>query len=335
MAGFTNTSAYRQNRQLVVLLFGCVLLAALVLALAPAATKLPTREDAFPLELVSFTADARNPIFTAAKPGEWDAKIRERGWIMRDGAGWKLWYTGYDGTADGIRLLGLATSPDGIHWTRYPGNPLIKDLWVEDMIVIRQGGTYYMFAEGAGDLAQLLTSADGIHWEPQGKLDVRYTNGKPLTPGPFGTPAVWHENGVWYLFYERMDQAIWLASSRDLKVWTNVQDAPVLNRGPEEHDEHMIALNQVFRYRGAYYAVYHGTGGETARRVWNTNLARSTDLIHWEKYPGNPIVRDRSSGQFHFDGRRLRLYTTHDRVDLYWPVDPEQDDETGNEAKSP
>jgi len=318
-----------------VLLAICIALAGLVLALAPTATELRATE-AFPAELVSFTPDAHNPLFTAASAGEWDAKIRERGWIMRDGADWKLWYTGYDGTKEGIRLLGLATSPDGIRWTRHAGNPLIKDLWVEDMTVVRHDGTYYMFAEGAGDLAQLLTSTDGVHWEPQGKLDVRYTNGKPLTPGPFGTPAVWYESGTWYLFYERMDQAIWLASSKDLKVWTNVQDEPVLNRGPEEHDEHMIALNQVFRYRGAYYAVYHGTGGETARRVWNTNLARSTDLIHWEKYPGNPIVRDKSSGQFHFDGRRLRLYTTHDRVDLFWPADnPEKTAGAVSEAKSP
>jgi len=328
MADFSQRTTHSARRNLAVLLASCVALAGLVLALAPAANKLPVGQDAFPAELVSFTPDARNPLFAAAEAGQWDARIRERGWILREADGWKLWYTGYDGTSEGTRLLGLATSPDGIRWTRYAGNPLIKNLWVEDMMVVRKGDTYFMFAEGAGDLAHLLTSTDGVHWQPRGKLDVRYANGQPLTPGPFGTPAVWLENGTWYLFYEREDEAIWLATSRDMKVWTNVRDEPVLNRGPEVHEEHMIALNQVFHYRGAYYAVYHGTGGETARRVWNTNLARSTDLIHWEKYPGNPIVHDRSSGQFHFDGRRMRLYTTHERVDLFWPAEASADEAT-------
>ncbi len=327
MTDLSQRTTHSARRNLAVLLMICIALAGLVLALAPTSTQL-TATEAFPTELVSFTPDAHNPIFMAAGKEDWDAKIRERGWIMREADGWKLWYTGYDGTKEGIRLLGLATSPDGVRWTRHAGNPLIKDLWVEDVMVVRRGGTYYMFAEGAGDLAQLLTSEDGIHWDPRGTLDVRYANGKPLTPGPFGTPTAWCENGTWYLFYERMDQAIWLANSKDLKVWTNVQDEPVLHCGPEKHDEHMIALNQVFRYRGAYYAVYHGTGGETARRVWNTNLARSTDLINWDKYPGNPVVRDRSSGQFHFDGRRLRLYTTHDRVDLFWPKEASPDEAT-------
>ncbi len=320
-------------RNLTVLAAASVALAALVLGLAPAARQLSPEHDLFPAELVAFRPDERNPLFTAGGEGEWDAKIRERGWIQRGEAGWRLWYTGYDGTKEGIRRLGYATSPDGVHWTRYAGNPLITDLWVEDMMVVRHGGMYYMFAEGAGDLAQLLTSTDGIHWEPRGTLDVRYADGSPLAPGPFGTPTAWHENGVWYLFYERQDKAVWLARSTDLNVWTNVRDEPVLHCGPAEHDEHMIALNQVIRYRGAYYAIYHGTGGATARRVWNTNIARSTDLVNWLKFPGNPIIHDKSSGQVHFDGRRLRLYTTHDRVDLFWPADTNTNRASDTERK--
>jgi beta-1,2-mannobiose phosphorylase / 1,2-beta-oligomannan phosphorylase len=277
---------------------------------------------AFPAELVHWKAAPDNPVFTAEGAGHWDVKIRERGWILREGDAYHLWFTGYDGTRDGIKLLGYATSSDGLHWSRSSDNPLVRDHWVEDMMVVKQGDTYYMFAEGLHDQAQLLTSKDRVHWNLEGPLEIHYTSGKPLTPGPFGTPTAWLENGAWHLFYERMDLGVWLAKSDDpkLKVWTNVQDEPVLTRGPAGYDKQMIAMNQVIKHRGAYYATYHGTGDDKAPRAWTTNLARSTDLVHWEKYPGNPIVPgDKSSGILVSDGEKLRLYTMHEKVELYVP----------------
>ena len=122
--------------------------------------------------------------------------------------------------------LGHATSPDGTHWTRDPHNPIFTGSWVEDMCVVKQDGTYQMFAEGKNDIAHRLTSPDGVHWTEQGSLDIRKTNGTPISPGPYGTPTAWFENGTWYLFYERGDQGVWLATSRDLKTWTNIKDDP-------------------------------------------------------------------------------------------------------------
>ncbi len=61
-------------------------------------------------------------------------------------------------------MLGYATSSDGIHWTRDPRNPIYRGHWVEDMMVVKQGDTYYMFAEGQDDYAQLFTSPDKINW---------------------------------------------------------------------------------------------------------------------------------------------------------------------------
>jgi hypothetical protein len=273
----------------------------------------------FPPVLVDFVPSPRNPVFAAEGEGHWDAKIRERGWILREGETYHLWYTGYDGTREGIRQLGYATSPDGLRWTRSPDNPLCREHWVEDMMVIKRGDTYYMFAEGRNDQAQWLTSQDRVHWKREGTLDIRTTNGKPLTPGPFGTPTAWLENGTWFLFYERQDAGVWLATSKDLKVWTHVQDEPVLLPGPGEYDKHLIALNQVIKYRGSYFAFYHGSGSEKVPRTWSTAVASSSDLVHWQKYSGNPIVHpNKSSGVVLFDGRQFRLYTMHDQVDVYF-----------------
>ena len=153
--------------------------------------------------------------------------------------------------------LGHATSRDGVHWTRDPDNPIFAGSWVEDVCVVRHDGTYFMFAEGKNDIAHLLTSTDGRKWTDHGSLDIRKTDGTPISPGPYGTPTAWFENGTWYLFYERGDQGVWLATSKDLKVWTNVKDDPVIAMGPEPYDKTAVAVNQIVKRDGFYYAFYH------------------------------------------------------------------------------
>jgi hypothetical protein len=279
-----------------------------------------TVEPMFPAELTTFKPYSANPVFTGTGADTWDQKIRERGYILREKGIYHLWYTGYREGAGQSRSLGYATSADGLNWTRYKGNPIQASTWVEDMSVMKSGNTYYMFAEGKEDVAHWLTSTDRIHWKEQGPLDIRYTNHQPLSKGAYGTPAIWKENDVWYLFYERKDEAVWLATSNDLKVWTNVQDQPVLEKGPSDYDRHAVAMNQVIRYKGAYYAYYHASAF-TDWHEWSTNIAVSSDLIHWTKYTGNPLVREnKSSGMVVNDGRQYRLYTMHPSVSVYFPA---------------
>lgn len=290
----------------------------------PAAVQPPAAADVFPRELVAFVPRAGGPVFEGAGPGHWDAKIRERGWVVREGGVYKLWYTGYDGTPTGRRMLGYATSPDGIAWTRHPDNPLVRDHWVEDMTVVKDGERYLMFAEGENDRAQLLTSADGVKWERVGRLDVRLAGGEPIPDGPYGTPAALRAGGRWLLFYERSDKGVWLAASDDLKVWRNVRDEPVLVPGPGAYDKDMIAVNQIVKHGGRYYAYYHGcaTDGPDARK-WSPAVAVSDDLLRWEKYPGNPlrpVAENKSSGMLVDTGDGFRFYTTHPAVYLYTPA---------------
>ena len=268
-------------------------------------------------------AAPQTPLFTGRGEGHWDVKIRERGWILKEGDSWSLWYTGYDGTREGLRKLGYATSPDGFHWTRWSQQPLDNENWIEDVHVTKLGDTYYMFAEGYQDQAQLLTSKDRVHWHREGTLDIHLTTGEKISPGPFGTPVGFHENGVWYLFYERRDAGVWVAQSTDLKTWKHLQDAPILIPGPSAYDSQLIAMNQVVKHEGKYYGVYHATKSITKPSLWTTNLAVSEDLLHWKKYPGNPLTpesENKSSGQIVFDGERFRLYTMHDKVEVHFPV---------------
>jgi hypothetical protein len=185
------------------------------------------------------------------------------------------------------------------------------------MCVVRDGETYYMFAEGKDDIAHMLTSTDRVHWTDHGTLDIRLRNGKPLSPGPYGTPTVWVEGKTWYLFYERADQGIWLATSKDRRVWTNSQDEPVLTMGPEPYDRTAVAVNQIIKRDGVYYAYYHANS-ERPWKDWTTCVARSKDLLHWEKFKGNPILdHNWSSAILVVDPRGSHLYTMHPEVRRY------------------
>lgn len=296
---------------------GVLLLAVLAAGMAVHAA------EPFPAELTQFRPVEFNPVFAAGGEGAWDAKIRERGWILREPTGWRMWYTGYDGTREGRRRLGYATSPDGITWSRHPGNPLDPVHWIEDVCIVPHEGTLYMFAEGEQDRAHLLTSRDGLRWQRVGPLDVRHKNGQPISDGPYGTPTVWLENGLWNLFYERGDRGVWLARSTDLKSFVHVQEEPVLSPGPDAYDQDLIAMNQIVRHDGRYYAVFHGTKKSPVAgqpNLWATGLAVSSDLVHWQKYAGNPlrpIEENKSSGLLFPDGPGFRLYTMHGKVDIH------------------
>ncbi|WP_166831664.1 glycoside hydrolase family protein [Thalassoroseus pseudoceratinae] len=279
-----------------------------------------TAEELFPDELVHFVPYQRYPLFAGTDSETWDRKIRERGYILRHNDEWHLWYTGYNGERTATKMLGYATSLDGLNWKRHPDNPIYQAAWTEDVHVVRHDDLFYMVAEGRDDIPHMLTSRDGVHWTEVGRLDVRQRDGSPISPGPYGTPTLWIEKDTWYLFYERRDQGVWLAKSTDRKVWTNVKDTPVIGLGPAEYDRHAIALNQVIGYQGRYYGVYHANGHPSWKGPWTTCLAVSDDLVDWKKYPGNPIIRtNNSSGQLVHDGERYRLYTTHPDVRVYFP----------------
>jgi hypothetical protein len=280
-----------------------------------------TASDPFPTQITHWRELATSPVFAGAGGDVWDQRLRERGWILVENGTWHLWYTGYNPERSPLRMLGHATSTDGIHWTRDPDNPVHWTSWVEDMCVVKYRGTYIMFAEGAGDIAHQLVSKDGRRWTDLGRLDIRRADKSSISPGPRGTPTVWVEQGTWYLFYERGDQGVWLATSTDRKVWTNVKDDPVIALGPDAYDRYAVALNQIIKSNGWYYGIYHANA-HRPWKDWTTCVARSKDLVHWEKYAGNPIIgNNRSSGIFvDPDGEGplpMRLYTMHPEVRVY------------------
>jgi hypothetical protein len=88
-----------------------------------------------------------------------------------------MWYMAFD--SGGVGRIGYATSPDGITWTKYAGNPVLDTgaagSWegedVTTPTVIKEGSTYHMWYTGHdGDAFRIghATSSDGIIWIKDG-----------------------------------------------------------------------------------------------------------------------------------------------------------------------
>jgi predicted GH43/DUF377 family glycosyl hydrolase len=99
----------------------------------------------------------------------------------------RMWYSGGDQYEPDA--IGYATSPDGLHWTKHPGNPVFTptpdNVWehykVAGAQVLRHGGWYYIVYIGYRDMdhAQIgiARSRDGIsNW-------VRHPRNPIIRPG--------------------------------------------------------------------------------------------------------------------------------------------------------
>lgn len=142
---------------------------------------------------VSWTKYTGNPVLS---PGfaQWDHGL-SAGWVIYDGTRYKMWYTGNDPL--GTSRIGYATSPDGISWSKYAGNPIFDTgapgEWDESDVgipsILFDGSSYEMWYSGMSSSNILrigyATSSNGISW-------VRH----PLNPVLKGTPGEWDRSDV-------------------------------------------------------------------------------------------------------------------------------------------
>lgn len=292
----------------------------LVFALVALAEEPGDRDEFGTLIPVSQVMD--EPLFTAGGAHAWDRRIRERGWILRERGVYRMWYTGYDGSEQGRRMLGHARSLDGKRWERDPGGPVYGASWVEDVCVVKHRDRFYLFAEDGEHGLVWMSSRDGLRWQPRGPVTITSADGAERSSRG-ATPTVYVERGTWYLFYQGTEGVL-LAAGRRPGAFRNVKDEPILRPGKAAHEKTRVAVDHVIKHRGAYFMLYHATGeAKVSEKGWSTNIARSSDLSNWVKFSGNPIIGgNKSSGIFVPHGGGYRIYTMHDRVDAFAPISP-------------
>ena len=198
-------------------------------------------------------------------------------------------YSGFDGHT---WRTGLATSADGLKWTK--GGLVLQpeaSTWEGDYIaangsaLVFHGRLLYWYQAAKPPRVGLAESSDGLTWSKHER--------PVLDTGPRGSfderggadPDVVFFGDFLYMYYLGQDRAhrqtIGVARSRDGVVWTKLRDNPVLQPGePGQFDERGVGEPAVWTAFGWYWMLYTGRDHQEWRRI---GLARSRDGVRWEK----------------------------------------------------
>lgn len=192
------------------------------------------------------------------------------------------------------------------------GTPPFRDERIASFpSVIKDDEKWYMVYEGASndDLGiqgeiRFAESTDGLNWRKH-PTPLLIPNA-PWQQVNIGTPYLMKHEETWFLFYHgfdgtRLQLGAAAGPSLDSLVPLN-NNQPILSNGLD-WDSGTIGKRSIVYEEPYYYMVYEGSTAarDFGNAQWGSGLARSTDLIHWEKFEQNPIIGP-TPGGFGFDG---------------------------------
>ena len=167
---------------------------------------------------VVWTKSSSNPVLDLGAAGSWDDLELRQPFVILDGALFRMWYTGSNGT---IQQFGYATSPDGVNWTKHNGNPILglgpsgswDDVWIASPRVLMTEISYEMFYsafDGSNVRIGYAISSDGLEW-------AKYDGNPIVNQGSNGTwddkflfvGSVILDDSTYNLWYAGFDGGTW------------------------------------------------------------------------------------------------------------------------------
>lgn len=210
-----------------------------------------------------WTRNFQKPILSISRPGSWDDDIASFASVIKDSSGFKMYYSGRRGNFVGAQI-GLATSRDGLKWTKYADNPVltlgVRGAWDDKMIwcpMVWREDIYHMIytgrsSKGTRKIGHAI-STDGIHWtkDPNNPVFNDPTWAHDHTEG-WGVIKVDSTYFLWYNTLGLEQRQVGLALSKDLVHWKPYQDSPIFASEPRT-DRYRQFCVFPFRYKNFYY----------------------------------------------------------------------------------
>lgn len=105
------------------------------------------------------------PVLVGSQP--WEDNLLYHPQVISSGGGYAMWY---NGVVFGLEsYIGYAVSPDGIHWGRWPSNPVLSplpgDIVVEALNVIVEGGTLHGWVNTDNDVWYVTSQLEVVFFD--------------------------------------------------------------------------------------------------------------------------------------------------------------------------
>jgi predicted GH43/DUF377 family glycosyl hydrolase len=156
--------------------------------------------------------EKRGVVLGPGPRGNWDSRLVGRPSVLHENGQFRMWYDGQPTKEDretvrmeGARAVGLATSPDGIHWIRHAANPVLQR-GIGAIDVARVADGWLMLYEGHAGIGAA-TSTDGVSWKDKGVV----TGLSGTDSDRFGrvTPHIVKANNTWHIFFGAAARKSW------------------------------------------------------------------------------------------------------------------------------
>ncbi|MBT3253473.1 MAG: hypothetical protein HN995_14345 [Candidatus Marinimicrobia bacterium] len=227
-----------------------------------------------------------DPVLTIGSAGDFDSQDIKAICVLHDETEYKMYYTATNASA--MPRLGLATSPDGIAWTKYPQNPILElgepGSWNEsrshNASVLKRDGLYYLWFTGRNvnfDIGMgLAYSSDGITWEEDQQNPVFMMSPNISWESDYPTfPAVIErEDGsllMAYMGFDGLYRQVGIAHSPDGILWTRYPHNPVIPHGPvgSWNEETSTGPSIALIEQGIYRMWYAGNSIYSTSTTWS------------------------------------------------------------------
>jgi predicted GH43/DUF377 family glycosyl hydrolase len=179
------------------------------------------------------------PVLTPGSAGAWDSAYVSLGGVIRNATVFTMWYVGGGLTRFQNGAIGLATSTDGVNWTKYSRNPILKPTSVDSrqistpFVAKVETALYNMWyaARGQADppsssvLRILYTqSFDGTSWTTSTVVLQPSSNASAWDSGSVFSPSVFFDGFMFGMWYSALSQGslvpeIGYATSKDGRTW--------------------------------------------------------------------------------------------------------------------